>query len=224
MTFDRTREKKKKSKEEAGEEGGEAADAAAADGASGEEQEEESDDEVGCCQGGLVCQNRVVWFVRGPGLSQALEQQWGAEIGCCSSSSSVGRDAPAWGIFHVHRSCDTHAAVQLTTHIPWGSWWLLPLHGFCLCLRLVGMTECTCYLLVTDTCICVTDIHGLVSVCALVLLQVVWMTDTSEEAAKRRAAEQLSAATAAMVTQGNIEAERAEAEKKAKKEAKRKVG
>jgi hypothetical protein len=49
------------------------------------------------------------------------------------------------------------------------------------------------------------------------------MTDTSEEAAKRRAAEQLSAATAAMVTQGNIEAERAEAEKKAKKEAKRKV-
>lgn len=53
--------------------------------------------------------------------------------------------------------------------------------------------------------------------------QVVWMTDTSEEAAKRRAAEQLSAATAAMVTQGNIEAERAEAEKKAKKEAKRKV-
>lgn len=50
------------------------------------------------------------------------------------------------------------------------------------------------------------------------------MTDTSEEAAKRRAAEQLSAATAAMVTQGNIEAERAEAEKKAKKEAKRKVG
>jgi hypothetical protein len=56
------------------------------------------------------------------------------------------------------------------------------------------------------------------------LLQVVWMTDTSEEAARRRAAEQLSAATAAMVTQGNIEAERAEAEKKAKKEAKRKVG
>lgn len=49
------------------------------------------------------------------------------------------------------------------------------------------------------------------------------MTDTSEEAARRRAAEQLSAATAAMVTQGNIEAERAEAEKKAKKEAKRKV-
>lgn len=50
------------------------------------------------------------------------------------------------------------------------------------------------------------------------------MTDTSEEAARRRAAEQLSAATAAMVTQGNIEAERAEQEKKAKKEAKRKVG
>lgn len=49
------------------------------------------------------------------------------------------------------------------------------------------------------------------------------MTDTSEEAARRRAAEQLSAATAAMVTQGNIEAERAEQEKKAKKEAKRKV-
>lgn len=50
------------------------------------------------------------------------------------------------------------------------------------------------------------------------------MTDTSEEAARRRAAEQLSAATAAMVTQGNIEAERAEAEKRAKKEAKKKVG
>ncbi len=49
------------------------------------------------------------------------------------------------------------------------------------------------------------------------------MTDTSEEAARRRAQEQLTAATAAMVTQGNIEAERAEAEKKAKKEAKRKV-
>jgi hypothetical protein len=50
------------------------------------------------------------------------------------------------------------------------------------------------------------------------------MTDTSEEAARKRAQEQLTAATAAMVTQGNIEAERAEAEKKAKKEAKRKVG
>lgn len=49
------------------------------------------------------------------------------------------------------------------------------------------------------------------------------MTDTSEEAARKRAQEQLTAATAAMVTQGNIEAERAEAEKKAKKEAKRKV-
>jgi translation initiation factor 5 len=53
--------------------------------------------------------------------------------------------------------------------------------------------------------------------------EVVWMTDTSEEAARRRAAEQLSAATSAMVMQGNIEAERAEAEKKAKKEAKRKA-
>lgn len=49
------------------------------------------------------------------------------------------------------------------------------------------------------------------------------MTDTSEEAARKRAQEQLTAATAAMVTQGNIEAETAEAEKKAKKEAKRKV-
>jgi translation initiation factor 5 len=53
--------------------------------------------------------------------------------------------------------------------------------------------------------------------------EVVWMTDTSEEAARKRAQEQLTAATAAMVTQGNIEAERAEAEKKAKKEAKRKA-
>jgi translation initiation factor 5 len=38
--------------------------------------------------------------------------------------------------------------------------------------------------------------------------EVVWMTDTSEAAMKQRAAEQLSTATAAMVTQGNIEAER----------------
>lgn len=32
-----------------------------------------------------------------------------------------------------------------------------------------------------------------------------WMTDVSEEAVKRRAAEQLSGATSDMVTQGNIE-------------------
>lgn len=54
-------------------------------------------------------------------------------------------------------------------------------------------------------------------------VQVVWMTDTSAEAVAARAAEQLTSATAAMVTQGNIELERAEAEKRAKKEAKRKV-
>lgn len=47
----------------------------------------------------------------------------------------------------------------------------------------------------------------------------VWMTDTSEEAMKRRAAEQLSAATAALVTQGNIEAEREAARLKAEQEA-----
>lgn len=52
---------------------------------------------------------------------------------------------------------------------------------------------------------------------------VVWMTDTSEEAARRRAQEQLTAATSAMVTQGNIEAEKAEAKKKAKAEAKKKA-
>mmetsp|Transcript_1280 Transcript_1280/g.3851 ORF Transcript_1280/g.3851 Transcript_1280/m.3851 type:complete len:498 (+) Transcript_1280:417-1910(+) len=40
-----------------------------------------------------------------------------------------------------------------------------------------------------------------------------WMTDVSEEAVKRRAAEQLSGATSDMVTQGNIEAEREEARK-----------
>ncbi len=54
--------------------------------------------------------------------------------------------------------------------------------------------------------------------------EVVWMTDTSEEAMKKRAAEQLTAATAAMVTQGNIEAEAEAARKKAEKEAKKKVG
>ena len=54
---------------------------------------------------------------------------------------------------------------------------------------------------------------------------VVWMTDTSAEAVAARAAEQLSGATAAMVTQGNIEAElekeRKRAEKEAKKQARR---
>lgn len=49
------------------------------------------------------------------------------------------------------------------------------------------------------------------------------MTDTSAAAVAARAAEQLTQATAAMVTQGNIEAERAEAKKKAKAEAKKKV-
>ncbi|KAK9832811.1 hypothetical protein WJX81_003597 [Elliptochloris bilobata] len=44
--------------------------------------------------------------------------------------------------------------------------------------------------------------------------EVVWMTDTSEAAAQARAQEQLSSAMAAMVTQGNIEAE-AEAKRKA---------
>jgi len=48
---------------------------------------------------------------------------------------------------------------------------------------------------------------------------VVWQTDTSEEAMRRRAEEQLSKATAAMVTQGNIEAER---EAALRREAKRK--
>jgi len=40
------------------------------------------------------------------------------------------------------------------------------------------------------------------------------MTDTSAEAARKRAEEQLSAATAALVMQGNIEAEQADARKK----------
>lgn len=48
---------------------------------------------------------------------------------------------------------------------------------------------------------------------------VVWMTDTSAEAVKKRAEEQLTAATAAMVTQGNIEAEQAEERKKARRAA-----
>ncbi|GFR43167.1 hypothetical protein Agub_g4216 [Astrephomene gubernaculifera] len=50
---------------------------------------------------------------------------------------------------------------------------------------------------------------------------VVWMTDTSAEAAKRRAQEQLTAATAAMVTVGNLEAEQEAARRKAEREAKR---
>lgn len=48
--------------------------------------------------------------------------------------------------------------------------------------------------------------------------KVVWATDISEEAMRRRAEEQLSQATAAMVTQGNIEAER---EAALRREAKR---
>lgn len=46
---------------------------------------------------------------------------------------------------------------------------------------------------------------------------VVWMTDTSTEAMQQRAAEQLSGATAAMVTQGNLEAEREAARKREEK-------
>ena len=58
--------------------------------------------------------------------------------------------------------------------------------------------------------------------------KVEWMTDTSSAAAKARAAEQLSAAMAGMVTQGNIEAEQEAARKKeekrrAEEEAARKV-
>lgn len=47
--------------------------------------------------------------------------------------------------------------------------------------------------------------------------EVVWMTDTSAEAMQQRAAEQLSGATAAMVTQGNLEAEREAARKREEK-------
>ncbi|KAG2429283.1 hypothetical protein HXX76_011051 [Chlamydomonas incerta] len=50
---------------------------------------------------------------------------------------------------------------------------------------------------------------------------VVWMTDTSTEAAKRRAQEQLTAATAALVTLGNLEAEQEAARRKAEREAKK---
>jgi len=56
----------------------------------------------------------------------------------------------------------------------------------------------------------------------------VWQTDTSAEAAKARAEEQLSAAMSSMVTVGNLEAEQEEARKreekrKAKEEATRLV-
>lgn len=47
------------------------------------------------------------------------------------------------------------------------------------------------------------------------------MTDTSAEAAKQRAREQLSAATAALVTVGNMEAEQEAARRKAEREAKK---
>ncbi len=55
-----------------------------------------------------------------------------------------------------------------------------------------------------------------------------WQTDTSAEAAKARAEEQLSAAMSSMVTVGNLEAEQEEARKreekrKAKEEATRLV-
>ena len=60
------------------------------------------------------------------------------------------------------------------------------------------------------------------------MTQVVWQTDTSAEAAKARAEEQLTAAMSSMVTVGNMEAEEAEARKreekrKAKEEAARLV-
>lgn len=51
----------------------------------------------------------------------------------------------------------------------------------------------------------------------MVLGQVVWQTDTSAEAAKARAEEQLSAAMSSMVTVGNMEAEEAEARKREEK-------
>ncbi|GLI62885.1 eukaryotic translation initiation factor 5 [Volvox africanus] len=50
---------------------------------------------------------------------------------------------------------------------------------------------------------------------------VVWMTDTSAEAASRRAQEQLTAATSAMVTLGNMEAEQEAAKRRAEREAKK---
>jgi translation initiation factor 5 len=50
------------------------------------------------------------------------------------------------------------------------------------------------------------------------------MTDTSAEAVAARAAEQLTQATSAMVTQGNIEAELEKERKRQEKEAKKKVG
>lgn len=53
---------------------------------------------------------------------------------------------------------------------------------------------------------------------------VVWMTDTSAQAVAARAAEQLTAATAQMVTQGNIEAEAEKERRRAEKEARKQVG
>mmetsp|Transcript_8874 Transcript_8874/g.15368 ORF Transcript_8874/g.15368 Transcript_8874/m.15368 type:complete len:467 (-) Transcript_8874:612-2012(-) len=52
---------------------------------------------------------------------------------------------------------------------------------------------------------------------------VVWMTDTSAEAAKLRAQEQLTAATSSMVTQGNIEAELEEAKRKTEREERKRL-
>ncbi|KAL3130990.1 hypothetical protein ABBQ38_000314 [Trebouxia sp. C0009 RCD-2024] len=52
--------------------------------------------------------------------------------------------------------------------------------------------------------------------------EVVWMTDTSEQAAQERAQKQLTKAMADMVTQGNLEAEQAEARKREKAERKQK--
>nr|ADI46929.1 EIF5Bbm [Volvox carteri f. nagariensis] len=50
---------------------------------------------------------------------------------------------------------------------------------------------------------------------------VVWMTDTSTEAANRRAQEQLTAATAAMVTLGNLEADQEPVRRKVEREARK---
>lgn len=49
------------------------------------------------------------------------------------------------------------------------------------------------------------------------MAQVVWQTDTSAEAVKARAEEQLTAAMSSMVTVGNTEAEEAEARKREEK-------
>ena len=69
------------------------------------------------------------------------------------------------------------------------------------------------------------DVWGVSAGCAA---QVVWQTDTSADAVKARAEEQLTAAMSSMVTVGNVEAEQEEArqreeKRKAKEEAARLV-